>query len=103
MTPEDPAGELGTCLVPQWLTGAGDGQLVLGIRNDFWSNDVQGVFWNGYRYEFSSMLFAESSGVQFSDCEVTKTPLGEELRAPEVGYTVRADPAECSAGIPPAS
>lgn len=102
LTPEDPAGELGPCLVDQQLTGAGDGYLVLGIRHDFASEDAQGVFWNGYRYGVSNLIFGESADIAFSDCEIRKTPLGEELAAPEIGYDERADASECSAGIPPA-
>jgi hypothetical protein len=103
VTPTDPAGELGPCLVDQHLVGDGEGYLVLGIRHDFESEDAQGLFWNGYRYGVSSMVFGEPMDVTFSECLIEKTPLGEELTAPEVGYTEQADATECSAGVPPAS
>ncbi len=102
-TPVDPAGELGPCLVEQQLTGPGSGYLVLGIRGDFASPDAQGLFWNGFRYGFTTVLFGEPSGVELSDCVIEKTSLGEQLAAPEVGYSERTDAAECSAGIPPAA
>lgn len=98
-TPVDPAGELGPCLVEQQLTGTGDGYLVLGIRGDFL--ETEGIFWNGYRYGFSSLIFGEANGVEFSECAIEKTALGEELAAPEVGFSEQADATECSAGIPP--
>ncbi|MHA6693925.1 hypothetical protein [Homoserinimonas sp. A520] len=102
VTPEDPAGELGPCLVDQHLVGEGDGFLVLGIRGDFASDDAQGVFWNGYRYGVSTLIFGEPVDVTLRDCVIEKTPLGEELSAPEVGYQEQSDATECSAGIPPA-
>lgn len=101
VTPVDPAGELGPCLVDQHLVGAGEGYLVLGIRYDFESPDAQGVFWNGYRYGVSSMIFGEAIDVTFSECVIEKTPLGEELAAPEIGYEEQSDASECSAGTPP--
>jgi hypothetical protein len=102
-TPVDPAGELGPCLVELQVSGPGSGYLVLGIRGDFASADAQGLFWNGFRYGLSTVLFGESSGVELSDCVIKKTALGEKLTAPEVGYSERSDAAECSAGVPPAA
>src|SRR5690554_1867683 len=102
-TPTDPAGELGPCLVDHQLTGEGEGYLVLGIRGDFESEDAQGVFWNGYRYGVSSLIFGERTDVTFSECLIEKTPLGDQLAAPEIGYTEQANATECSAGVPPAA
>ncbi|MET1043993.1 MAG: YciI family protein [Microbacteriaceae bacterium] len=36
---------------------------------------------------------------ELGPCLVEQTPLGEEMAAPEIGYSERTDAAECSAGI----
>lgn len=101
VTPTDPAGELGPCLVDQHLVGPGEGYLVLGIRHDYASQDAEGLLWNGYRYGVSAMIFGETMDVTFSECLIEKTPLGEELAAPEIGYEEQASTTECTAGALP--
>lgn len=103
VTLKDPAGELGPCLVPPHLNGAGEAYAVLGIGHDFASDTLEGVFWNGYRFGVSNLVFNAANDVRLSDCVIRKTALGDELAAPEIGYSEVSSAAECSAGIPPAS
>lgn len=102
VTLKDPAGELGPCLVPPHLNGVGDAYAVLGIGHDFTSDDAKGLFWNGYRFGVSNLVFDAASDVRLSECVIRKTALGDELVAPEIGYSEESSAAECSAGIPPA-
>jgi hypothetical protein len=100
---DDPAGELGPCLVAPFVEGKGEASVVLGIRYDFASPDAKGVLWNGYRFGFSSVLFGEMSDVVLSECDIERTPVATELAAPEIGYEALTSAAECTAGFPPAS
>lgn len=99
--PQDPAGEVGPCLVHPTVNGAGEASVALGIRYDFASADAQGVFWNAFRYGFTDLSFGESAGVTFTDCTIERTALADELTAPEIGYSEETGDSECSAGLPP--
>jgi hypothetical protein len=99
--PPEEFGENGVCSVPVRINGAGDAVIAFGIAGDFEDDtpeDIQGTLWSGYTWGFAAVNQAEPTDVSFADCSVTKTPLGEELSAPEVPYGTIEENSECSGG-----
>jgi hypothetical protein len=99
--PPEEFGENGICSVPARINGAGEALIVFGIAGDFEDDtppEIQGTLWSGYKWGFAAVNQAEPTEVTFADCSVAKTPLGEELSAPEVPFGTIEDASECSGG-----
>lgn len=99
--PADPAGESGSCLVPRTIAAAGSAYFVLGIASDFRAEESPtGVMWNTNRFGLSTDVLGAPSDAELSECEVTKTPLGEDSPAPETSFVVTDDATACWGGVP---
>lgn len=99
--PDDPAGEVGPCLVPGVFGTATDGTVLQAytVGDDAPGVGTDGTGWGYFRFGVSAEPFiSDAPGATLSDCTIELTDLGEQHLPADVTRADTDDGVECSTG-----